>query len=277
VLGVYLQQTLEIRTNNEPPPGFENQSDTSSVGTFLASISGDPGSWTVNDPVGAVVTGATGYGSIAAGGLATIYGSFSGFPTASGLATTLAGVQVTFPGIAGGGAPLLYVSPTQTTFQVPWELQQGSSSTQTPLAVVLNGKTVASLLLSALPTVAPGVFEMNAQHQAAALDASSHLIGPANPAHAGSVVSIYCTGLGPVSVPQADGVPALLDKLVYTNTTPTVTIGGATAQVLFSGLTPGSTGLYQIDAVVPNVPPGAESLTVTMLNVASNDTVLTVQ
>jgi uncharacterized protein (TIGR03437 family) len=269
-------QILEIRTVNEPAPGFENQSDVSSVGAFLDSISGDPGSWTASDPAGQFVIGGAGYGSIAAGGLATIYGSFTGFATESGLATSLAGVQVTFPGVFGG-APLLYVSPTQVTFQVPWEFQGVTGSRQTPLSVTLNGQPAASLLLSPFPAAAPGVFETNAQHQAAALDASSLLIGPANPAPAGSAVAIYCTGLGPVNVPQTDGVPAPLDQLAYTDSVPVVTIGGENAQVLFSGLTPGSAGLYQINVVVPNVPAGAQPLTVTVLNVASNTTTLSVQ
>jgi uncharacterized protein (TIGR03437 family) len=277
VLGAYPYQILEIRTVNEPPPGFENQSDVSSVGAFVDSISANPGSWKASDPAGQVVIGGAGYGSIAAGGLATIYGSFTGFATESGLATSLAGVQVTFPGVVGGGAPLLYVSPTQVTFQVPWEFQGVTGSRQTPLSVTLNGQLVTSLLLSPLPAVAPGVFEMNAQHQAAALDASSRLIGPANPASAGSVASIYCTGLGPVNAPQTDGVPAPLDRLIYTDSVPAVMIGGETAQVLFSGLAPGSAGLYQIDVVVPNVPAGTQPLTVTLLNVASNTTTLAVQ
>ena len=276
VLGTYPFQILEIRTVNQPPPGFENQSDVSSVGAFIDSISANPGSWKASDPAAPVVIGGAGYGSIAAGGLASIYGSFTGFATESGLATSLAGVQVTFPGVVGG-APLLYISPTQVTFQVPWEFQGVIGSRQTPLSVTLNGRPAASLLLSPLPASAPGIFEMNAQHQAAAMDASWRLVGPANPASAGSVVAIYCTGLGPVSVPQTDGVPAPLDRLIYTASVPVVTIGGETAQVLFSGLAPGSAGLYQIDVVVPNVPAGTQPLTVTLLNVASNTTTLAVQ
>ncbi len=236
VLGAHPLEILEIRTVNEPPPGFENESDVSSLGAYVESISADPGAWKASDPAGQVVIGGAGNGSIAAGGLATIYGSFTGFATESGLATSLAGVQVTFPGVVGGGAPLLYVSPTQVTFQVPWEFQRVTGSRQTPLSVILNGQLVASLQLSALPAVAPGIFEMNAQHQAAALDASWRLIGPSNPASAGSVVSIYCTGLGPVNVPQTDGVPAPLDQLIYTDSVTAVTIGGESAQVLFSGL-----------------------------------------
>ena len=189
VLGAHPLPTLEIRTVNEPAPGFENQSDISSVGAYVDSISANPGSWKANGLAEQMAIGGAGNGSIAAGGLATIYGNFSGLATESGLAMSLAGVQVTFPGVASG-APLLYVSPTQITFQVPWEFQGLAGSRQTPLSVTQNGQAVASLLLSPLPAVAPGVFEMNAQHQAAALDASSRLIGPANPASAGSVVSI---------------------------------------------------------------------------------------
>ena len=273
VLGARSLPMLEIRTVNEPAPGFENLSDISSVGAYADSISANPGSWTANGLALQMAIGGAGNSSIAAGGLATIYGNFSGLATESGLATSLAGVQVAFPGVVGG-APLLYVSPTQITFQVPWELQGVTGSRKTPLSVTLNGQPVASLLLSPLPAVAPGVFEMNAQHQAAALDTSSRLIGPANPALVGSVVSIYCTGLGPVNVPQTDGVPAPLDRLIYTNSVPAVTIGGATAEVLFSGLAPGSTGLYQIDVVVPNVPGGTQALTVTLLDVASTTTLV---
>jgi uncharacterized protein (TIGR03437 family) len=277
VLGAHPLQILEIRTVNEPAPGFENDSDVSSVGAYVDSISAHPGSWKASDPARPVVIGGAGYGSIAAGGLATIYGDFTGFATESGFATSLAGVQVTFPGVVGGVAPLLYVSPTQVTFQVPWEFQGVTGSLQTPLSVTLNGQPAASLLLSHLPAAAPGVFEMNAQHQAAALDASSRLIGPANPASAGSAVSIYCTGLGPVNVPQTDGVPAPLGQLIYTDSAPVVMIGGETAQVLFSGLAPGSAGLYQIDVVIPNVPAGTQPLVVTLSNAASNTTTLAVQ
>jgi uncharacterized protein (TIGR03437 family) len=34
--------------------------------------------------------------------------------------------------------------------------------------------------------------------------------------------------------------------------TPTVTVGGQNAEILFSGLAPGSAGLYQVNARVPS-------------------------
>ena len=75
--------------------------------------------------------------------------------------------------------------------------------------------------------------------------------GRLNPATGGSVLQIFCTGLGPVSNQPATGTPAYSDPLSYTAATPTVTIGGWDASVLFAGLVPGSIGMYQVNAVVP--------------------------
>ncbi len=96
-----------------------------------------------------------------------------------------------------------------------------------------------------------------------------------NPATAGSFVLIYCTGLGAVNNQPPTGSLGLSDPLSW-SAIPTVTIGGVTANVQFSGLAPGFVGLYQVNAQVPAgsatgpaVPVvisvgGAESNTVTM-------------
>lgn len=47
------------------------------------------------------------------------------------------------------------------------------------------------------------------------------------------------------------GSPPLTNQLSQTTAAPIVTIGGVQAQVLFSGLAPGSVGEYQVDALVP--------------------------
>ena len=72
---------------------------------------------------------------------------------------------------------------------------------------------------------------------------------------------IYANGLGPLSTPQSSGDPASTTQLVSTTATPTVTIGGSTAGFIFSGLTPGSVGLYQVNVSVPtDAPTGTQPL-----------------
>jgi uncharacterized protein (TIGR03437 family) len=97
-----------------------------------------------------------------------------------------------------------------------------------------------------LSAFAPGIFP------GAILDSNYRPVNSTNPATAGSsIVQIYCTGLGPVTNQPADGSAALSEPLSMTPNTPVVSIGGAQAQVLFSGLAPGAVGLYQVNALVP--------------------------
>ena len=78
-----------------------------------------------------------------------------------------------------------------------------------------------------------------------------------NPAKAGDALVIYCGGLGEVSPPVDAGAAVPTDQLRNANNTVALTIGGIVAKVVFAGLTPGSAGLYQINAVVPSgVTPG---------------------
>ena len=71
----------------------------------------------------------------------------------------------------------------------------------------------------------------------------------ARPANRGEFITIYLTGLGPVTNRPATGAAAGGNS--NTTTTPVVTIGGIQAATNFSGLAPTFVGLYQINAQVP--------------------------
>ena len=67
---------------------------------------------------------------------------------------------------------------------------------------------------------------------------------------------IYGTGAGKLSGNPIDGLAVA--GLVHTFDTPAVTVNGAAAQVLFSGLTPGAVGLMQLDVTLPaSLPSGS--------------------
>ena len=78
-----------------------------------------------------------------------------------------------------------------------------------------------------------------------------------HPMSAGDAIVIYCAGLGPVNPPVAAGTAAPSSPPATTTNPATVTIGGKTAQVFFSGLVGGFAGLYQVNAYVPKgITPG---------------------
>jgi uncharacterized protein (TIGR03437 family) len=81
--------------------------------------------------------------------------------------------------------------------------------------------------------------------------AAALLADAANPAAAGDVVIIYCSGLGRVDPPVEAGQAAPLNPLSRTVLPVTLRIGGVTADVSFAGLAPDFSGLYQINATVP--------------------------
>ena len=94
--------------------------------------------------------------------------------------------------------------------------------------------------------------------QGAIVNAVTYAVAhPATPVGAGDILAIFCTGLGAVDQTIPDGTGAPSSPPANTRATPVVTVGGQPARVVFSGLSPGFVGLYQIDAVVPSgVTPG---------------------
>jgi len=152
---------------------------------------------------------------------------------------------------------LLYVSPTHINVQVPWELQ-GQTAAQVKVNVNFSPSNVVPISLASAD---PGFFVVNGN--AAARDLSFQLINAANPAPAGATIQLYANGLGPVTNQPASGDPGPAGPGYAETPTPVVMIGTQQATVLFSGLTPGSAGLYALNVVVPpSLTPGTYPITV---------------
>ncbi len=80
---------------------------------------------------------------------------------------------------------------------------------------------------------------------------------PSSPLTAGRALVIYCEGLGQVDQPLLAGQMSPANPPAAVRNLVTVTVGGVNATVLFAGLTPSTTGLYQVNVVIPaGVPAG---------------------
>src|ERR1019366_7869796 len=130
-----------------------------------------------------------------------------------------------------------------------------------------------------LGTYSPAFFEIpsGGHNIAASLDESNNIVTVTNPVARGHVVQLFLNGLGPVTGHPASGDPAPGWVLAETTATPIVSIGGVNAQILFSGMTPGNAGLYQINATVPATSAGVQPISVSIGGVTSVVSLLPVQ
>ncbi len=202
---------------------------------------------------GGVVHAATLVGGmpLAPGSLITIYGSnlADGTAGANGLPLPQQseGVVVMMGNLV---MPQLYTSPGQINVQVPFNVPLNSQ-----FQLTLQKDALLSVPESLVMAPAqPGVFTLNQSGSGQGVVLKSDgvtLAQPGTPASAGETVVIYCTGLGAVSPPVATGAAAPAAPLSQTVNPVTVQIGNQNAVVSFSGLTPGSAGLYQVNATIP--------------------------
>ena len=216
--------------------------------------------------LGAIVN-AAGFqlGGIAPGSIVSVFGANLALDseTASGtpLPTFLAGAELL---INGSPAPLFYASPGQLNAQIPYEIPTGTAT-----AIVMLGNHASAPLRLTIQQASPGIFTIG-PNQAAALNGDGTVNGPDHPAAPGSILQVFCTGLGPTDRSVATGVAAPSTPLVNAALPVTATIGSPAADVSFAGLAPGLVGVFQVNIRVPVLSPGAYPLIIRAGGVTSN-------
>lgn len=184
--------------------------------------------------------------------------------TALPLPTQLAPENVTVTA-CGHAFPLYGVSPGQINAQLPLECPATGTVTVT---VTAGGQTATQTV--SLAQASPGIFTINDSGTGVGLilHADNTLVSAAAPASAGEEVVIYATGLGATSPQFATGAAA---NQVNTTVMPvSVTIGGQNVTVMYSGLTQGLVGLYQVNAIMPPGMTGSQPVVITAGTAFSN-------
>ncbi len=159
--------------------------------------------------------------------------------------------------VGGQAATVLFATPFQVNAVIPLGLGAGNWPVRLTSAF---GTAEAQIDLR---EAAPAVFRLT-ETQAAITNQDGALNAPNNPAVRGQVVVIYGTGFGAVG--QAQGA------LARTLAPVTVRGGGVDLPVVYSGLTPGAIGLYQLNVQLPtDMPPGLfQALEIRQAGVAAN-------
>ncbi len=210
------------------------------------------------DPVG--ITEAANYtpitNSFAPGELVSLYGTFGVSGQAAKtlpISTTLGGVQVL---VNGQPAPVTFVSQTQISALIPYEIAGDSFAT---FQVVVSGSKSNSVTVYAGNT-APGIYTLteNGIGAGAILHSNYTEVTDSSPAQPGETVIMFMSGLGPVTPGVGDGAAAPaspVSKSVEAADTLVFLVDGvdppAQANVLFAGLAPFFAGLYQVNFTVP--------------------------
>jgi uncharacterized protein (TIGR03437 family) len=196
---------------------------------------------------------------ISPGALISIFGTGLANSTASAQMlpwpATLGGASVTIGGIA---APLFYANAGQINLQVPWEITPGVSQV---VVTTANGSSVPASMTVQL--AAPAIAVNPDTGHALAVNQDSTLNSDANPAPAGSILTLYLTGQGPVSNTPATGWPAPASPPATVTSSAGAGLGiessaviAYSGQLIYFGLSPGTVGLAQANVLLPNVPPG---------------------
>jgi uncharacterized protein (TIGR03437 family) len=213
-------------------------------------------------------------GRVVLGEVVSIYGPHIGPSTpatftadSQGLVpTSLAGVQVSINGLP---APLLYVSDSQINAVVPQGAYQDSAYVQ----VASNGVAGPTFPVAAI-SAQPEIFQ-HPDASAAAINQDNSINSASSPAKAGSIVSIWATGV-PLTFPYVAGelAPAALNldccqvgvgfsanNFAYGVLAVPDPGWGTPAVVTYGGASPGIVGgVVQVNFQVPTLPAGVSAI-----------------
>jgi len=172
---------------------------------------------------------------------------------------TQLGPQNTSVTACGQPLPLYAVYPGQINAQLPMECPTSGTATAT---VTVGGQT-ATQTFSVAPA-SPAIFTVNGSGSGDGIvvHGDNSLVSAAKPASAGEEVVIYCTGLGATN--PSFGTGAVANQMNNAALPVKVSVGGKAATVVYSGMTQGSIGLYQINAIMPSGLTGSQPIVVSV-------------
>ncbi|HXA49128.1 MAG TPA: SBBP repeat-containing protein, partial [Candidatus Acidoferrum sp.] len=214
---------------------------------------------------GGIVNAATSSSApVAPGSLVSIYGSdlagSTGGAGSTPLPTSLNGATVT---VNGATVPLVYVSPGQINFQLPFDAATGTAS-----ATVNSGCGASAPVSFPVSSAAPYLL-LGVGGDALVANQDNSFNSESNAALKGSIVTVYLIGIGPLDKDISTGAATPADlfsaRLPYK-----ALIGGFDTSVKFLGMTPGFVGLAQANLEIPNLSPGKYPVIVTVNGVDSN-------
>ena len=156
---------------------------------------------------GGVLNAASSVANLAPGAIGTLYGSqlADGIPTIAFTDSFPSQVGGTTISVNGVNAPLIYVSPTQVNFQIPWETPVGAS---VPIIVTRDTTASTPASVSIAAAEAPSTF-LNDPANGIAWVTGAQCVATECAIKAGAVYQLWANGLGPKNAPSQDGVPAV--------------------------------------------------------------------
>jgi uncharacterized protein (TIGR03437 family) len=188
------------------------------------------------------------------------------------VSTNVAGTQVLFDNVP---APIVYVSSTQTSVMVPFEV---AGHTTTQVQVVYQGAASAPMKVNVV-ALQPGIYAQNAQGTGpgAILNQDFTINGSTAPAAKGSYIAVYMTGIGQTQPGGTTGAVAPLTAAGQkVSLLPvTATVGGVpvpASSVAYAGTAPGYVeGVIQVNLQIPaTAASGAQPLVITFVSSTSS-------